>query len=77
MTNILTAQEFIDQGTTAGAIMSIASANPAKRTALEKVARDVSRQTGQTLQIPGALTASRNERRRPSNDNSRERRVAA
>jgi len=78
---ILTAQEFIDQGTTAGAIMSIASANPAKRAALEKVARDVSRQTGQTLQIPGALTAARNERRRPSNDNGsgsrNERRVAA
>jgi hypothetical protein len=76
MTNILTAQEFIDQGTTAGAIMSIASANPAKRAALEKVARQVADRTGQTLQIPGALTASRNERRRPSNDN-RERRVAA
>ena len=84
-TNILTADEFIAQGTTAGAIMSIALVNPEYRGALQHIARQVADRTGQTLQIPGALTQARaegrrptGERRRPANDNGRNgRRVAA
>lgn len=68
---ILTAQEFIAQGTSAGAIMSIASVNPLLRRQLEATAQQVADRTGQTLQIPGALTHDRNSRRRPSNDNAR------
>ena len=76
MTNILTAQEFIAQGTSAGAIMSIAAANPEARTKLEAVAREVAQITGQSLNIPGAITAAREAARRAANDNRRGRRVA-
>lgn len=76
MTNILTAQEFIAQGTSAGAIMSIAAANPAARPRLEAVAREVAARTGQSLNIPGAITAAREAARRAANDNRRGRRVA-
>lgn len=76
MTNILTAQEFIAQGTSAGAIMSIAAANEAARTKLEAVAREVAARTGQSLNIPGAVTAAREAARRAANDNRRGRRAA-
>ena len=74
MTNrqILSADEFIAQGTTAGAIMSIAAVNPRYAEQLRTIASDVARRTGQTLQIPGALT----EKRRAANDNRRPRKVA-
>jgi hypothetical protein len=80
--HILTAREFIDQGTSAGAIMSIAASQTtaASKQAVEAVAREVAKLTGATLTIPGAATAAREEsRRRPANDNRprRERRVAA
>lgn len=76
MTNILTAQEFIAQGTSAGAIMSIAAANPQYGDKIREVAMEVSRITGQSPQIPGAVTASREAARRAANDNRRGRRVA-
>lgn len=72
--HILTAKEFIAQGTSAGAIMSIAASNPAARTKLEAVAREVAAQTGQSLQVPGAITIERMQR--TANDNRRGRRVA-
>lgn len=64
---ILDADEFIAQGTTPGAIMSIAehlSANshPLLAADLRNTAHSVSHRTGQSLQVPGALTESR---RRP------------
>lgn len=75
--HILTADEFIAQGTSAGAIMSIAVANPAARGEIERVAKEVARRTGQSLQIPGAVTAAREaSRRRPANDNKPKRRAA-
>lgn len=70
--NILTARQFIAQGTHAGAIMSIAAAQTAAgaRAKVEAVAREVAAITGQSLQIPGALTKARESRRqRPVNDN--------
>ncbi len=77
--NIFTAREFIAQGTTAGAIMSIAAAQtmPGARAKVEAVAREVAAITGQSLQIPGALTKARESRRqRPANDNRQRRRAA-
>lgn len=74
--HILTAQEFIAQGTTAGAIMSIAAANPEARTKLEAIASEVAARTGQSLNIPGAVTAAREAARRAANDNRRGRRAA-
>lgn len=74
--HILTANEFIAQGTSAGAIMSIAAANEAARTKLEAIAREVAARTGQSLNIPGAVTASREAARRAANDNRRGRRAA-
>lgn len=77
--NILTAQQFIAQGTTAGAIMSIAAGRPE----VEAVAREVAAITGQSLKWPGQVTADRERaaqerRRRPANDNrSRRNRRAA
>lgn len=71
-TNILTAREFIAQGTTAGAIMSTSAAPTVAgaRAKVEAVAREVAAITGQSLQIPGALTKARESRRqRPVNDN--------
>lgn len=69
--HILTADEFIAQGTTAGAIMSIAVANPAARTELEDIAWLVSQKTGQSLQIPGSVNEARmtSRPRKPANDN--------
>ncbi|MBC7149054.1 MAG: hypothetical protein H5U22_06710 [Rhizobium sp.] len=76
--HILTAQEFIAQGTSAGAIMSIAAAQSDQyaRASLEAEARDVARITGQSLNIPGAVTAAREAARRAANDNRRGRRAA-
>lgn len=71
---ILTAREFIAQGTSAGIIMSIAKSqtNHGARAKVEAVAREVAAITGQTLQIPGAVSKAREQaRRRPANDNSR------
>lgn len=76
MTNILTAQEFIAQGTSAGAIMSIAAANLHYGDKLAAVAREVAARTGQSLNIPGAVTAAREAARRAANDNRRGRRAA-
>lgn len=70
----LTAAEFIAQGTTAGAIMSIAAGRPH----IEAVARQVANATGQSLKWPGQVTAERDRERRVANDNRRSgRRVAA
>ena len=74
--HILTAQEFIAQGTSAGAIMSIAAANEAARDELQGIAWKVAQITGQSLNIPGAVTASREAARRAANDNRRGRRAA-
>lgn len=74
--HILNAQEFIAQGTSAGVIMSIAAANPAARPRLEAVASEVAARTGQSLNIPGAITAAREAARRAANDNRRGRRTA-
>lgn len=77
--HILTAHEFIAQGTTAGAIMSIAAGRPE----IETIAREVAALTGQSLKWPGQVTAERERaaqerRRRPTNDNrSRRNRRAA
>lgn len=74
---ILTAHEFIAQGTSAGAIMSIAAANPAARQQIEAIARTVAAFTGQSMQIPGAVTAARESARRADNDNRRGRRAVS
>lgn len=76
--NILTAHQFIAQGTSAGAIMSIASGRPE----VEAIAREVAAITGQSLKWPGQVTADRERaaqerRRRPANDNRRRGRMAA
>ena len=83
---ILTAAEFIAQGTTAGAIMSIAetlaSGNDGHvpqhvlAEGVRCVAREVAAITGQTLHIPAAVTNARFTSRRPkraNNDNHRNR----
>ena len=68
MPNILTAREFIAQGTTAGAIMSIAAYNSGETAErLSMAAREVAKLTGQSLRIPGAV----NDARRAANDNRR------
>lgn len=74
--SILTANEFIAQGTTAGAIMSIAALHRgAVADELRNTARTVAAITGQSLQIPGAVTAEREaarlRRRAVANDNRR------
>lgn len=85
---ILSAAEFIAQGTTAGAIMSIAESlesrneghvpQPFLAARVRRVAEEVAALTGQTLQIPAALTNARQfarykaagkRRKRPANDN--------
>lgn len=71
-TTILSAREFIEQGTPAGVIMSIAASQTqyGARGRVEAIAREVANRTGQSLQIPGAATKAReNARRRPANDN--------
>ena len=85
--NILTAEQFIAQGTTAGAIMSIAAHLehrsddhvPDRLTAakVRTVAHEVAAITSQSLAIPGAATEARQRARwssgkKPaSNDNKR------
>jgi hypothetical protein len=56
---VLTADEFQAQGTTAGAIMSIAEhlsahGQPILAATVREVAREVARITGQRLAVPGA-----------------------
>lgn len=56
---VLTADEFIEQGTAPGAIMSIAEhlsayGQPILAATVLDVARDVAHATGQTLAVPGA-----------------------
>lgn len=78
--HILSAAEFIAQGTTAGAIMSIAAHLessgehvPDRLTAraVRAVAHEVAEITGQSLQIPGAVTEARQRARWAENDNRR------
>lgn len=84
---ILTAAEFIAQGTSAGAIMTIAyhldretehrGPLPVLAGRVRRVAREVAQMTGQSLSYPGQATEQReaarrgNGQRRPSNDNRR------
>lgn len=74
---ILSAAEFIAQGTTPGAIMSISAHLDAggehvpdrlTARAVRAVAHEVAELTGQSLQIPGAVNDAR---RRAHNDNRR------
>lgn len=58
----LSAREFIAQGTSAGAVLSIANSNPDLRSSLRQVAAEIHDITGQPLAIPGALTIERAER---------------
>lgn len=80
--NILTAREFIAQGTTAGAIISIAQSLESKaynhrpqRALAERVrvvAKEVAAITGQTLVPPAAVTNAREfarYKKRHANDN--------
>lgn len=78
--NILTAREFIAQGTTAGAIMSIAAHLDAggehipdrlTARAVRAVAHEVAEITGQSLQIPGAVNDARQRAKWTANDNRR------
>lgn len=86
---ILSAREFIAQGTTAGAIMSIAESLASQLNGhvqrhelaarVREVAREVATITGQSLQIPAAVTNARTHKankRRPANDNAARRRAA-
>jgi hypothetical protein len=76
--NILTADEFIAQGTTAAAVMSIADhlesgggdhvLDRKAASALRVIARQVADKTGGSLHIPGAVTEAR-LRGRASNNN--------
>lgn len=80
--HILSADEFIEQGTSAGAILSIASSqtNPTNKSILEHTAREVARKTGQPLAIPSAIYNARNtnyHNRKAANDNRRPQRRAA
>lgn len=65
-THILTADEFIAQGTTAAAILSIARwyrvSDPATAAKIKDIAYDVSRRTGEQFRM---------RRVRPANDNRR------
>lgn len=73
--HVLSADQFIAQGTSPGAILSIASTqkDQALRSQLEDTARVVALETGQPLQIPGAVSEAR---LRAANDNKRSRRAA-
>lgn len=79
---VLDADEFIAQGTTAGAIMSIAEhlsaggrdhvPQPLLAAEVRNVARLVADRTGQSLHVPGSTTDARlaeRRRRRAANDN--------
>lgn len=65
-THILTADEFIAQGTTVSAILSIArwyrESDPATCAKIKDIAYDVSRKTGEKIRM---------RRARPANDNHR------
>ncbi|NSZ06483.1 hypothetical protein G6M14_08935 [Agrobacterium tumefaciens] len=73
--HVLSAEQFIAQGTSPGAILSIASTQKDRtlRSQLEDTARIVAIETGLPLQIPGAASDAR---QRGSNDNKRSRRAA-
>lgn len=89
---ILTAAEFVAQGTSAGAIMSIGESLASQMDGhvqqhilagrVRRIAEEVAALTGQTLQIPAAVTNARTFARykgkRAHNDNYRgnKRRVA-
>lgn len=83
--NILTAQQFIAQGTSAGAILSIAEQrghSPEIAATLRATAREVADITGQRLVIPGSVSGARelakyNRRKRHANDNRRRDKRAA
>lgn len=80
---ILSAAEFIAQGTTAGAIMSIGDALASAKdghvqqhvlaSRVRQIAHEVAALTGQSLQIPAAITnarfLSRQRPKRAANDN--------
>ena len=74
--NILTPHEFIAQGTRAYQVASMAGSSPARRELLD-IARTVASLTGDSLQIPGAVTLAREAARRAANDNRRKGRRAA
>lgn len=76
--HILTAQQFIAQGTRAYQIASMAGSSPARRELLD-IARTVASLTGDSMRIPGAVTLEREAARRAANDNRRrgKRRAAA
>ncbi|WP_142627489.1 hypothetical protein [Rhizobium sp. P007] len=59
--HVLTAEQFIAQGTSPGAILSIASTQKDRvlRSQLEDTARVVALETCQPLQIPGAANDNR------------------
>ncbi|MBC8719262.1 hypothetical protein [Ochrobactrum sp. Marseille-Q0166] len=65
-THILTADEFIAQGTTVAAILSIARwyrvSDPATAATIKDISYDVSRKTGEKIRM---------RRVRPANDNRR------
>ena len=65
-THILTAEEFIAEGTTAAAIFSIArwyrESDPTTSATIKDIAYDVSRKTGEKIRM---------RRVRPANDNRR------
>lgn len=75
--HILTAHQFIAQGTRAYQIASMAGSSPARCVLLD-IACTVARLTGDSMQIPGAVTLAREAARHASNDNRRRkhRRVA-
>jgi len=62
--HVLSAEQFIAQGTSPGAILSIASTQKdrALRSQLEDAARIVALDTGLPLQIPGAANDNRERR---------------
>ncbi|MFC3206826.1 hypothetical protein [Aquamicrobium soli] len=80
---VLTADEFIAQGTAPGAIMSIGEhlstvGQPLLAAEVRSVAREVAHITGQRLAVPGAVNDARLAARKPrmgapkhANDNSR------
>jgi len=69
------ANHFFSEGTPAFAVMSIAAANANRQIKdfLQGEALKMSRNTGETLQIPGAVDLARAERRKPANQNNRRR----
>lgn len=74
--NILTAHEFIAQGTRAYQIVSMAGSSSHRHELLD-IAHTVASLTGDSMQIPGAVTQAREAARRAANDNRRRSRRAA